>query len=142
MVVKVEWWRDGKRRCGTCKDYLDPALFGNSKGKPGDGLTFRCKACERNNALKRQYGITVDQYDSMLDAQGGVCVICQEPPTTKRLAVDHDHACCPMEEHKTVTCGKCVRQLLCENCNRAIGLLQDNAARIRAAADYIDKWSD
>lgn len=64
----------------------------------------------------------------MLEAQGGVCAICKGPetkPNAKYLAVDHDHAT------------GAVRGLLCNNCNRAIGLLGDDAERLIAGADYL-----
>jgi hypothetical protein len=53
-------------------------------------------------------GLSVEEYDAMLKAQGGGCAICGNPPKTRRLDVDHDH--------KT---GK-VRGLLCHRCNRAL----------------------
>src|SRR5437763_14196243 len=37
------------------------------------------KIAERSTYLKRTYGITIEQYDAMLEAQGGVCMICKEP---------------------------------------------------------------
>jgi hypothetical protein len=57
------------------------------------------------------------KYHGVMEAQNGVCAICRKPESTLRsgvllmLAVDHDH--------KT---GQ-VRGLLCNNCNRAEGLL-------------------
>jgi hypothetical protein len=44
-----------------------------------------------NWRLKYHYGITLEQYAEILEAQGGVCLLCQKPPTEKRLAVDHNH---------------------------------------------------
>src|SRR5258708_183095 len=46
---------------------------------------------DRANQLRRDFGITVMQYDKMLVHQSGVCAICGHPPKTVRLAVDHDH---------------------------------------------------
>jgi hypothetical protein len=66
----------------------------------------RKKALKRAGALKRRYGITPEQYDKMLERQGGKCAICRRPPGAKRLAVDHDH--------KT----KRVRGALCYICNK------------------------
>lgn len=81
-------------------------------------------------ALQRNYGITLEQYDSMLIAQGGHCAICPatEPGGRfKYFCVDHNH-----------TTSK-VRGLLCNNCNRAIGLLKDSPVLLRAAAIYLEK---
>jgi hypothetical protein len=68
--------------------------------------------------LKRCYGISVEQYEEMLDRQGGVCGLCGEPPRGLRLAVDHDHET-----------GR-VRGLLHNECNRALGTWE----RINGAA--------
>lgn len=47
---------------------------------------------------------------------------------TEYLVVDHDHAT-----------GQ-VRDLLCHNCNRALGLLQDSIKNTEAALNYLKKW--
>jgi Recombination endonuclease VII. len=52
------------------------------------------------------------------------------------LCVDHDHSCCP----GSTSCGKCVRGFLCTHCNKGIGHFSDEPARVRAAADYLDRW--
>jgi len=62
--------------------------------------------------LIANYGITIEDYDAMLAAQGGGCAICHTPPRSKRLHVDHDHAD-----------GR-VRGLLCYHCNRTIGHIE------------------
>jgi hypothetical protein len=83
--------------------------------------------------LRSKYGITLEQYNIMLENQGGVCAICGDPPTiihagekVSPLSVDHCH--------KT---GK-VRGLLCHPCNMALGLFKDNKDRLRAAAAYLE----
>src|SRR5690606_5587543 len=77
-------------------------------------------------SLLREYGITLDDYFAMLERQGGVCAIChQECQTRNSLAVDHCHET-----------GR-VRGLLCNRCNRALGLLRDDPEVIRRAASYL-----
>jgi len=83
-------------------------------------------ATYRNYCLKKKYGLTSEEYEALLKKQGGVCKICQMP-SKSRLRVDHDH--------KT---GK-VRGLLCTGCNIGLGQFKDNAAALKAAADYIEK---
>ncbi len=61
----------------------------------------------------------------MLSAQGGVCAICNQPPTKHRLAVDHDHAS-----------GR-VRGLLHNTCNAALGALRDSVAVLDSAKSYL-----
>lgn len=85
----------------------------------------------RASALRRNYGITVDEYDEMLYKQNGVCKICGGIETSsnkwgiKRLAVDHNH-----------DTGK-VRGLLCNNCNRGLGLLKDSTELLSNAIKYL-----
>lgn len=46
---------------------------------------------KRDKYYKKTYGISLWAYNLMLEAQGGVCAICKNPPKTRRLAVDHCH---------------------------------------------------
>ena len=81
--------------------------------------------------LKKRYGITIEQYNEMLAEQNGCCAICEKPEAneiggkTTSLAVDHDH-----------TTGK-IRALLCSNCNRGLGLFNDDAALLAKAQSYV-----
>ena len=71
--------------------------------------------------LRSNYGLTLEDYDSMLHSQGGGCAICGSPPPgDRRFAVDHDHACCPGAK----TCGNCIRGLLCFVCNVRLGVIE------------------
>lgn len=80
----------------------------------------------RARGWRRKYNITPEQYVVMLREQDGKCAICMETPKGERLlCVDHDH-----------TTGS-VRQLLCVPCNVAVGWLEKQGARIRAAEAYI-----
>jgi len=49
------------------------------------------KRRDRNQRLKRLYGITIKEYEERLAQQNGCCAICLKPPTTLALSVDHDH---------------------------------------------------
>jgi len=81
----------------------------------------------------RQYGLTPASYAALLEKQGGVCAICKQPPVGRRLSIDHDHRCCSSGR----SCGACVRGLLHDACNRALGLLQDDTKRLKAAIEYL-----
>ncbi len=72
--------------------------------------------------LKYKYGLTIQDYDELLDTQGGVCAICS---SEAKLVVDHDHA---TDE---------VRGLLCHSCNLALGHLQDDPKRIQRMLEYL-----
>jgi hypothetical protein len=90
-----------------------------------------------NSRLRSSFGITLEQYESKLAEQDGRCAICRrEPLAEKRLGVDHDHRCCPGEK----TCGRCLRDLLCNDCNSALGLFGDDPERLEAAAAYLRRF--
>jgi hypothetical protein len=76
----------------------------------------------RTYHLKRRYGLTVEEADALLAAQGGVCAICKTAPA---VHVDHDHAT------------GAVRALLCFNCNGGLGQFKDNPLALHAAAYYV-----
>lgn len=84
------------------------------------------------SSVKLNYKLSVAEFLRMLTEQGDVCAICKRNPDG-HFAVDHDHACCPGKK----SCGRCVRGLLCRSCNWAIGHMQDDPQRLRAAADYL-----
>jgi hypothetical protein len=87
----------------------------------------------KNMDLKKAYGISIDDYRSMLAEQGGVCAICKQPETrvvrrvVSRLHVDHCHT-----THK-------VRGLLCHRCNTALGQFCDDETVLQSAIDYLRK---
>ena len=91
----------------------------------------RARLKARKCQIKRDYGITYEQYISMIKRQGGACSICGEQETVvtkgtlRKLSVDHDH----------VT-GK-IRGLLCTGCNQALGLFQDNIDILISAISYL-----
>src|SRR5215472_14832434 len=72
------------------------------------------------------YGVTQDQFDFMLEAQGGLCAVCCEPMKPgKQTHIDHDHLT-----------GE-VRGLLCHGCNIALGCFLDDGLILLNAADYV-----
>jgi hypothetical protein len=95
------------------------------------------KPDRRPDKLRRDYNMTVEQYDAMLAAQGGLCAICGTAGDGRNLAIDHDHSCCPEPAR---SCGKCVRGLLCARCNRSLGGLGDTVEAVMRAVDYLRKW--
>lgn len=90
----------------------------NRKAKPE-----MYSAQARRMRLKK-FGMTEADYESLLEAQGGTCAICDGPPDTrwKKLAVDHDH-----DTNE-------VRGLLCMTCNTMLGRLE---ARFDRTMEYL-----
>jgi hypothetical protein len=88
------------------------------------------RAGVRRMRLVSAYGLTPEQYETMLARQGGVCAICGHPPKTRRLAVDHDHG-----ESKRV------RGLLCFRCNKyRVGT--NTVATARLVLAYLESGFD
>jgi hypothetical protein len=118
--------------CSTC---------GTNKPPPGYRVCDSCRHRARlwyrankerlsvlNSRQKRlyKYGITPEEYDTLVDKQGGMCAICGVVPSTKQgLCVDHNH-----------TTGK-VRGLLCRTCNLGLGHFGDSVQRLQAALQYL-----
>lgn len=123
-----------QRLCSRCKKIFPLEEFNKSNHKN------RCIECQfwvkRDGYLKRTYGIDTTTYEKMLEKNNGGCYICgkTQKENGKYLAVDHDHLCC---NNYKVSCGKCIRGILCDTCNRAVGLLKDNAENAMAVAKYI-----
>lgn len=76
--------------------------------------------------LRFRYGLSLEEYDLMEQAQGGTCLICCSPPASgERLVVDHDHAT------------SAVRGLLCTSCNVALGFMRDDPEILARAIRYL-----
>lgn len=84
------------------------------------------RTTQRRAALKKLYGLTIEDYERLLSEQNGVCAICKRVcKTGRRLAVDHCHET-----------GR-VRGLLCANCNHVLGKLNDDVELLQAAVSYL-----
>lgn len=126
----------GRKLCNDCQTWKPESEF-HLNASATDKLTRWCKECYADNQRSKSLNITGTEYRAMLAAQGGVCAVCRRPdPSGRRLAVDHDHRCCP---ERGKSCGKCIRGLLCGPCNMSIGHMNDDASILRAAADYLDR---
>lgn len=81
---------------------------------------------------RRTYGIGLREYEKMFEEQKGLCAICltegfdMMDPEKGMIVVDHCH-----------DTGK-IRGLLCHNCNRGIGLLQDDPENLKRALEYLE----
>lgn len=127
------------KMCTRCKEEKPLDAFGPHKGKL-DGLQSWCRECTNKQGRKGynknrldRFSLTQAQYDAMVEDQDNRCAICGRTETSKAWAIDHDHACCPGQN----SCGKCVRGLLCSNCNTALGLFGDSVESLRRAIDYL-----
>jgi len=134
------------KRCTRCGEHKPRSEFYPHSQAQG-GVHSRCRVCtnltsteyakanrdkacatQRKSKLKRNWGMTLDQFDSLLRAQGGGCAICgsKEPGGTGRFHVDHCHAT------------GSVRGLLCTRCNTGLGQFRDRPDLLRQAANYVE----
>ena len=83
--------------------------------------------------LLRNYNITKKDYTDMHTDQNGLCAICRK----EGFLMDKNHKVKLVVDHCHST--GVVRGLLCHNCNRALGLLQDDIATINRAIEYLER---
>lgn len=102
-----EWYTENKERARQyAKENFDLAVY-------------------RDREFRRKYGITLDDYEILVEQQNAECQICTD--SSKQLVVDHDH-----------NTGK-VRGLLCAKCNAGLGMFQDDSKLLIQAAKYLEK---
>lgn len=78
-------------------------------------------------ARKRLYGLDgIEHFEKQRKLQKGKCAICKRK--LNKACSDHNHET-----------GKW-RGLLCDNCNRGMGLLKDDIMTLQAAIAYLKKW--
>lgn len=139
------------KQCTVCKETKELDQFYNVKSTK-DGKGYRCKECDnkarqkwsannpershlsqRQRNLKHRFGVDLEWYEKQFKKQNYSCAICQTK-TNKTVgdrqfwnfSVDHCH-----------DSGK-IRGILCNNCNRALGLFQDNPELLKKAASYVE----
>ena len=139
------------KKCPKCNVIKLPEHFYKNSCS-NTGLTSYCKICSstrgkkwekankekskqrgRVDNLKRNYGLTIEDYEKMLNKQNNVCWICKTNNPGKNrsyFTVDHCHAT------------GVVRGLLCAKCNCALGLLNDDPVLFSVAKQYLEKQYD
>lgn len=113
-----------------------PDVVKRAKAKYMAGLTDDQRYRRNRTAMLWRFRLTDAQWDEMFERQGQTCAVCgTDAPTGHGWHVDHDHACCPEPGR---SCGKCVRAILCSECNTGLGKFRDRPDLLRAAADYLE----
>lgn len=122
---------------GLCKFHYDKIHYASNKKAILKRIENRRRSIPdfyRRRHLRLVWGITLEQYESMLREQKGVCKLCKRPETKimnrkdgkpHNLAVDHDHQT-----------GR-IRGLLCASCNTAIGHLREDPALLKRIIVYL-----
>ena len=137
--------KDGlSSHCKSCHAVSSAAYRKTTRGKAKHRgyakvhrATTKGRLSQRNGHYKYSYGkgMSIEKYDEMFSAQGGLCAICGNPETrvvkstgrVRELDVDHNHET-----------GQ-IRELLCHCCNVAIGLLKHDKVRLSKAVTYLVK---
>jgi hypothetical protein len=126
-------------KCGQTK-----SIFSFYKRTDHPSHASVCKACRAKYEKERyrysagkvvahrrqqRYGISPQDLVAMFETQDFKCACCSDPlPTiTKHVHIDHDHAT------------NVIRGVVCRGCNLALAYGRDDPARLRAAADYLDR---
>jgi hypothetical protein len=120
---------------GLCKQHYKKSRFAVDPKQREDAIRasreFRARDPEkvklgvRSATLRGKYGITLEEYDRLLEAQGGICAICGTQPGKRRLCVDHNHST------------GLVRGLLCFRCNYGLPWFRESQKNLTAAAAYV-----
>lgn len=153
-----------KKKCTKCGQSKKLSLFvpkyGKAKRLQKNRFTSWCKKCHskdgvarimikkldplyrenrrlyaRKRRFARRYGITIGDYQTLFAKQGNACAVCRTKKNTidgcygteKQFPVDHDH-----------NTGK-IRGVLCDRCNRALGLLKDDIDVVKSLVSYLKK---
>jgi hypothetical protein len=124
------------KNCCVCKVNKPLAMFGSHAGRKDKKQTY-CKDCSKEEQTKwyykRKYGITLDERDSLLIQQEGLCAICETPVVFTKdsrnignsAVIDHCHG----EGH--------IRGVLCGHCNTGIGAFKDKIKSLEQAIRYL-----
>lgn len=130
------------KKCKKCGLEKDLKCFGETTAKGRFYKHSSCKQCrnkmlyikrlqdpekerlrKRKQKLKREYNMTLEDYDNMYSAQEGRCKICGK--FEEKFHIDHCH------ETNTI------RGLLCSLCNTGLGCFKDNSGILGRAILYL-----
>ena len=136
------------RVCKKQKNLLDEYYLSRRDPTKKSSYSYECKECTvkrtveynrehstsvRSQYLKRNYGLTFEEFEAMLSNQDNCCAICKSTKPLgrhKRFNVDH--------HNKTGN----VRGLLCSNCNTALGLVNDNIHTLKSMIQYLESHEE
>lgn len=159
----LSYLETGKKICSNCNVEKDACHFFKRKENGANRLRSHCKECfylkkagdfsenkrqeyrlakkqrseqyrktnnfsknekSLNRSYKNKYGITLETVYEMKKIQDNKCYICKNED---KLVVDHCH--------KTSK----VRKLLCNSCNKTLGIIKENKKTLQNMINYIDE---
>jgi hypothetical protein len=92
----------------------------------------KMRSYKRKQHYREQYGITLEERDQMLTAQGNCCACCGGKSPKHKMGWVVDHC------HKTGT----VRGILCQPCNLTLGKVAESIDHLKAIISYIEKHNE
>jgi Recombination endonuclease VII len=100
------------------------------------GRHSNCIDCASMRSAMKAFGLTRAEIIWLSSLQDNLCALCgSTDPDGRRLAVDHDHACCGTR----TGCKRCIRGLLCGICNRLLGHVETKPELVSRFADYLSR---
>lgn len=127
-------------KCKTCRNVIykvaKKCWFAYNRRAHGT-----MKEDTKTQKLWTHHRMTKEMYEQMVESQNDRCAICGTDEidcNRSQWCVDHDHSCCPTAK----SCYKCRRGLLCNRCNRALGLFKDDPEVLHNAYAYLVKYKD
>lgn len=125
--------RAGYRTCIRCRRNRSVRFF-----TPRGTVCADCQRKARQRASKARslasrYDLTQEDFDALLEAQGGVCGACRQARAVGyKWSVDHDHK---VAERFGLRAS--VRGLVCRRCNKVLRDVRDNHTVLFRLARYI-----
>ena len=121
------------KQCSSCKNTLDESMFHKRTYASGNiGLQNNCKECQKNirrgywkphEVMRRKFKITDEEFEKMMEPD--MCPTCGR--FMEKKCIDHCH--------KTEK----IRGVICNNCNTALGLLDDNKETLSNLIQYLER---
>lgn len=93
------------------------------------------KVLKNKRRVVSRYGLTLDQYNKLLEKQDYRCAICgveHKEEKGKQLVIDHNHSTAVTD----------IRGLLCNACNLGLGIFKDNVSVLEKAAKYLEQYNE
>jgi hypothetical protein len=114
--------------CGKCG--ARPAI------RKSNGHHTWCRECRYEYDLWRWYRLTHEDFDALLIKQENRCAICAKSFSGRGTHVDHDHDCAHSDKG-VQCCFRCVRGVLCGNCNHFAGWIETRLHLLAPALSYL-----
>lgn len=129
-------FRNEKNACRECLNEYQKEYY---RRKPDKYVAMKSQQRSVSTVKGiKLHGLTVEKYKEIYNNQDGKCLVCLVDLATVKPTIDHDHKCCNGRRG----CSKCVRGILCNNCNAGLGMLRDDVENLKRAIQYLGVGPD